>query len=759
MRPAIQRTGLSVRTRFLAVSAVLVLLGGASIMAAPASGASGNTLYVGSTTAGTNAATDCTSNANTDCTLDDAVGVYDAATYGVVATIDFIAPSGTYGTDGADLANGTTGGTLNITGHGASSTMITGAGANEVFAVEAGNVVSMTGLTVEDGTTTTVGGGIANSGTLTLTNVVVKDSDSTKGGGGIANVGSLVATDVTVTGNNAGLGGGIASLQGTLTLNDSQVTGNFGAIAGGGIVSGTMATGPSGTLILNDSRVTKNTSTGGGGGILNHAGTTTITNSEVNDNTSKEGGGIASGSGNGGVTILGAILNVNDSQVDGNTAFGGNGTPTGAGIANGGTATLIGSQVDDNSAPGGLGGGILNHGIFTLTSSKVDDNTAAKNTMTTPGQGAGIDNVHSPSVPKSGVFTAVASQVDNNQAAGEGGGIDNLAGATFNASALTISGNTSGTVGGGIANNGGTAKLSNATIFGDSATKGGGLSEHGGTALLTNDTLSGNSATAGGAVYNLGGGVTLAGSLLAANTPGANCAGTKTPPVTDGQYNVADDSSCGFGPKSISNSKTIGTLTLAANGSTGPQTAAITTSSSAFGAVPKSACTLTTDERGFPRPGTGFSNCDAGAFELQGALGYNLAGSDGGVFAFPPGRSPGFEGSLPTSMVTVSDIVGIAGTSDGGGYWLVGSNGGVFSFGDAAFHGSSGQINPSVAAGGSNSFSANDIVGIAGTGDGGGYLLVGSNGGVYALGDATYAGSLPGIPVNVSNVIGMVVTP
>ena len=36
-------------------------------------------------------------------------------------------------------------------------------------------------------------------------------------------------------------------------------------------------------------------------------------------------------------------------------------------------------------------------------------------------------------------------------------------------------------------------------------------------------------------------------------------------------------------------------------------------------------------------------------------------------------------------------IVGMAATPDGGGYWLVGADGGVFSFGDAVFHGGTGE--------------------------------------------------------------------
>ena len=58
-------------------------------------------------------------------------------------------------------------------------------------------------------------------------------------------------------------------------------------------------------------------------------------------------------------------------------------------------------------------------------------------------------------------------------------------------------------------------------------------------------------------------------------------------------------------------------------------------------------------------------------------------------------------------------VVGIAATPDGGGYWLVGRDGGVFSFGDAVFHGSPGGRRL-----------AAPVVGMAATRDGGGYWLV-----------------------------------
>src|SRR5450759_4280305 len=66
--------------------------------------------------------------------------------------------------------------------------------------------------------------------------------------------------------------------------------------------------------------------------------------------------------------------------------------------------------------------------------------------------------------------------------------------------------------------------------------------------------------------------------------------------------------------------------------------------------------------------------------------GYDLVGSDGGVFVFAPqGTTSGFYGSLPGQGVHVNNIVGMVATADDHGYFLVGSDGGVFAFGDAPY--------------------------------------------------------------------------
>jgi parallel beta-helix repeat protein len=147
-------------------------------------------------------------------------------------------------------------------------------------------------------------------------------------------------------------------------------------------------------------------------------------------------------------------------------------------------------------------------------------------------------------------------------------------------------------------------------------------------------------------------------------------------------------------------------------------------------------------------------------------VGYWLAGSNGGVFAFGDAAFHGSSGQINPAVAaggansfSVNNIVGIVATANGGGYWLVSATGGVYAFGNAQYNGSTAQISTAKAAGGANSVSVSNIVGISATPDGGGYWLVGANGGVYAFGDATYDGSLPGQTLTVSNIVGIADTP
>jgi hypothetical protein len=121
--------------------------------------------------------------------------------------------------------------------------------------------------------------------------------------------------------------------------------------------------------------------------------------------------------------------------------------------------------------------------------------------------------------------------------------------------------------------------------------------------------------------------------------------------------------------------------------------------------------------------------------------GYWLVGSDGGIFTFGSAQFYGSTGSLKLQR----PVVGIVPTTDQGGYWLDASDGGVFAFGDSGFHGSIPGLGLHPAGSGQpNSLNA-PIVGMVPSTDGGGYFMVASDGGVFAFGDARFAGSCPGI--------------
>jgi uncharacterized repeat protein (TIGR02543 family) len=121
--------------------------------------------------------------------------------------------------------------------------------------------------------------------------------------------------------------------------------------------------------------------------------------------------------------------------------------------------------------------------------------------------------------------------------------------------------------------------------------------------------------------------------------------------------------------------------------------------------------------------------------------GYWLVGSDGGIFTYGSAHFYGSTGNLSLQR----PVVGITPTHDRGGYWLVASDGGIFSFGDSGFYGSIPGVGLHPAGSGlANSLSA-PIVGMVPSSDGGGYFMVASDGGVFAFGDAKFAGSCPGI--------------
>lgn len=124
-----------------------------------------------------------------------------------------------------------------------------------------------------------------------------------------------------------------------------------------------------------------------------------------------------------------------------------------------------------------------------------------------------------------------------------------------------------------------------------------------------------------------------------------------------------------------------------------------------------------------------------------------------------PGAEVG-AGTIPTTLASArapahfygdvsrlklaAPIVAMAATPDGKGYWLVGRDGGVFAFGDASYEGSvpGAELAATPSPVGQALARVRDIVGITPTPDGKGYWLLGADGAVFAFGDA---GELGGV--------------
>jgi hypothetical protein len=129
--------------------------------------------------------------------------------------------------------------------------------------------------------------------------------------------------------------------------------------------------------------------------------------------------------------------------------------------------------------------------------------------------------------------------------------------------------------------------------------------------------------------------------------------------------------------------------------------------------------------------------------------GYWLVGADGGVFSFGDAKFFGsVPGAL--GMPAPNPVTEIVATADGLGYWLVATDGGVFTFGDAGYYGSLPSVNitPNPARVAQSevyfAYAASRDVFLQPTPDGRGYWIADSTGDVYIFGDASYYGSVPG---------------
>ncbi len=314
----------------------------------------------------------------------------------------------------------------------------------------------------------------------------------------------------------------------------------------------------------------------GNGGIYSQ-GNLTIAESDIRANQSSSGGG--------GITNVG-VLTITNSSVNDNITYNGDG----GAIFNYGTATITNSSIRANTLYYGLGGGIYNSsfgsptgGTLTITGTLVHENTIV-------GGGGGSGT---------GIYS--------------GGG----ANPSISMSSSTISRNmfrnadpSMGVYGQSVYIAGGQATFSNSTVSGSSGDRGNiGIANYA-VMSLSHMTIANNVF----GIVNIGGNLTVEHTLL--KNTGANCSYSPDPPgrITSLGYNLSSDVRCGIftNPSDRTNvDPRIGPL--ADNGGPTP-THALLPDSPAINAGGTSAngC-LATDQRGIARPqGTA---CDIGAYE------------------------------------------------------------------------------------------------------------------------------------------------
>ena len=279
------------------------------------------------------------------------------------------------------------------------------------------------------------------------------------------------------------------------------------------------------------------------------------------------------------------------------------------------TLTLSNAIVRDNVSNHGWGGGVfVQTGNATVSGGQIFSNTAWV--------GGGVY------VQSGSTIVVSRTQILSNTASIGGGGVYINSSALLMVTDSTVSGNTGSWWGGGIVNQGSALTLTNSTLSGNqaiSSTYGGGAIDQEGSssATILNSTIVSNTAVnaARSGIWLESGTLTIQNSIVALNN-GTNNVAISGGTFTSLGYNLTNS---GAGTPFTATGDLANTNPLLGplqdnGGST--WTHALLPGSPAIDRIPfgVNGCgtTITTDQRGQPRPGTFTHLCDIGAYEVQG---------------------------------------------------------------------------------------------------------------------------------------------
>jgi CSLREA domain-containing protein len=283
----------------------------------------------------------CTPNAAANsglgnCSLRDAIAAVNAANGGNItfSTVVFGSTAGAQ-TITLNSSSGTltmTGSGVNIAGPGANVLAVSGNNAVQVFNISSGATVSISGMTIKNGlSTSSGGGGIYNNGTLNLSSCMLTGNRQTGNGkgGGVYNdtSGTLTVNQCTLSGNMASGNSSSASSEGGSIYNSGTLT----------VIGSTLYGNSAGNTNIPDN---------GFGGAIYSTGTLTIVNSTISGNSASEGDiNIAAG---GGIDVASGTATLANSIVAGNMLNVSSGTGSNADIA--GNYTDSGGNIASNSS-------------------------------------------------------------------------------------------------------------------------------------------------------------------------------------------------------------------------------------------------------------------------------------------------------------------------------------------------------------------------------------------------------------------------
>ncbi len=258
-----------------------------------------------------------------------------------------------------------------ISGPRASSLVLDGGGAVQVFNVQNGITVSISGVTVQNGFDTGAGGGgIANRGILSLSSCAISSNleESIGQGGGIYNSGTLHISQCTISNNQAGrggapgFGGGLFNT-GTATILNSTFLGNTANGGGpGGGKGGAIFNNPSSVLNITGSTLAGNTATdpsivgSAAGGAIYDLGVAVIANSTISGNRQT---GTSASDFAGGIFLSGGSASLTDTILAGNSDAGANPRPDGSGAFTDGGYNLIGDGTGATGFTNGVSGTLV----------------------------------------------------------------------------------------------------------------------------------------------------------------------------------------------------------------------------------------------------------------------------------------------------------------------------------------------------------------------------------------------------------------